>query len=234
MTGAPFVATPFSAPVALRRDFLDLVVKHLPKRRPLRVLDIGCGSGELSCALAEALPDATVLGIDVSRVNIAAARVAAARLPQVRFEAVDYRNFSGRPFDVIVAWGVLHLIPGTSDRLAQQISHGLAAGGVFAATVPDASATNAIVNMGRRVLRACRCGAVDRALMSVARRIHGREFSNAQLQERIAYAYRPALRTSNQMCRALRRTGLQLVLQTPETRISLAQLQQSTIIFAKP
>lgn len=209
-------------------------MKHRPRRGPLRVLDIGCGSGELSCALAEALPDATVLGIDVSSVNIAAARVAAARLPQVRFEAVDYRDFSDGPFDVIVSWGVLHLVPETSDRLAQHISRGLAAGGVFAATVPDASAMNVILNMGRRVLRRCRCGAVDRALMIMARWIHGRKFSDAQLEERIVYAYQPALRTSNQICRALRRTGLQDVLQTPQTRVSLAQLQQSAIIFAKP
>jgi len=50
--------------------FFDLL--HLVTVRPgLKVVDLGCGTGELSRHLADALPDSDVLGLDRSSAMLA-------------------------------------------------------------------------------------------------------------------------------------------------------------------
>jgi SAM-dependent methyltransferase len=68
-----------------------------------RVLDIGCGAGDTSLDLAEAVgPEGSVLGVDISRLllDLAARRAEEAGLT-VRFEAADAQvsDFSGDRFD---------------------------------------------------------------------------------------------------------------------------------------
>ncbi|MEL0209038.1 MAG: class I SAM-dependent methyltransferase [Novosphingobium sp.] len=53
-----------------------------------RIVDIGCGAGELSLAVARARPDADVTGIDISGDLVEAARARAAQ-PNVSFVEVD-------------------------------------------------------------------------------------------------------------------------------------------------
>lgn len=53
------------------------------------VVDIGCGAGELSLALARGRPDAMVTGVDVSADLVAAASARAAGLDNVRFAVAD-------------------------------------------------------------------------------------------------------------------------------------------------
>lgn len=47
------------------RPFFDLVAR-IGNRAPRRVVDLGCGSGELTAVLARRWPDAEVLGLDSS------------------------------------------------------------------------------------------------------------------------------------------------------------------------
>lgn len=54
-----------------------------------RALDVGCGAGELSLALARGHPGAEVVGLDVSEELVAAARGRAANLANVSFELAD-------------------------------------------------------------------------------------------------------------------------------------------------
>jgi SAM-dependent methyltransferase len=75
-----------------------------------RVLDVGCGAGQTSLALAEAVaPRGEVLGADLSQPLLDVARVRAAGLP-VRFEIADAQtsDFGGEPFDAIYSrFGVM-------------------------------------------------------------------------------------------------------------------------------
>lgn len=50
------------------------LVERIGQTRPRRVLDIGCGAGELALAVARAHPQAEVAGVDISPDLIAAAR----------------------------------------------------------------------------------------------------------------------------------------------------------------
>lgn len=74
--------------------------------RPLRAADVGTGSGALAIALARALPDALVAGVDVSAKALAVAAANAARLGcagRAAFVAGDLlAPFTGS-FDLVVA-----------------------------------------------------------------------------------------------------------------------------------
>jgi SAM-dependent methyltransferase len=74
------------------RSFTGLTERLLDRIRPLpgeRVLDIGCGAGELSLAIARARPRAEVVGLDVSANLIAAARMRAGDRTRLRFVEGD-------------------------------------------------------------------------------------------------------------------------------------------------
>lgn len=74
------------------RSFTQLTAELERRLREIefhRALDVGCGAGELSLALARCSPDAQVLGIDISPDLIAAARQRATGLPGVQFELAD-------------------------------------------------------------------------------------------------------------------------------------------------
>jgi SAM-dependent methyltransferase len=72
-------------------------LRVLAARPGEQVLDIGCGTGRTSMALADAVGrTGHVVGVDVSRPMLALAEAAGARVPQLRFIAGDAQTF---PFD---------------------------------------------------------------------------------------------------------------------------------------
>ncbi len=75
---------------------------------PLRILDVGTGSGCIALALAKRLPQAALVAWDVSEAALAIARANAARLgiTTVSFErrdALDAAAWDTAPFDLIVS-----------------------------------------------------------------------------------------------------------------------------------
>jgi SAM-dependent methyltransferase len=102
-----------------------------PFHRP-RILDVGCGAGATSLALAKALPGAEIIGIDLSEPLIAAARERAAGRAGLRFEIADAAAWAPAcaGFDLIVsrhgvmffedpvaAFAHLHALAGAEARL---------------------------------------------------------------------------------------------------------------------
>jgi len=75
-----------------------------PLGRP-RILDIGCGAGATSLALADALADAEITGIDLSEPLVAVARARAGGRPGLRFEVADATAWTpaAAGFDLIVS-----------------------------------------------------------------------------------------------------------------------------------
>jgi SAM-dependent methyltransferase len=74
-------------------------------RAPGRILDIGCGAGATSLALADALGDARITGVDLSPALIAVARERAGDGGRLSFEAGDAAAWSPAEagYDVIVS-----------------------------------------------------------------------------------------------------------------------------------
>ena len=85
---------------------------------PGLVVDLGCGPGELTAALAERWPGAEVIGVDSSPEMIEAAQAmpAPARRGRLSFALGDLRDWRPtRPVDVIVSNAVLQWVPGHLD-----------------------------------------------------------------------------------------------------------------------
>lgn len=74
------------------RSFSHLTERLLQRTRDFsfeKVLDVGCGAGELSLALARGRPDITVTGVDVSPQLVEAARERGSQLANLSFELAD-------------------------------------------------------------------------------------------------------------------------------------------------
>ena len=76
------------------------------KDRPLRIADLGTGTGAILLALLSELPDATGIGTDISAEALQTARDNAARLGfsgRAAFIRCDYASALSGPFDLIVS-----------------------------------------------------------------------------------------------------------------------------------
>ena len=87
-------------------DYGKGLIALLAPKRQERILDLGCGSGELTADI-EKLAD-SVVGIDKSQVMIARAK---AQFPAIRFEVADAVDFEfEKPFDAIFSNATLHWV----------------------------------------------------------------------------------------------------------------------------
>ncbi len=89
-----------------------------------RVLDAGCGTGEISSRLAAMLPRAMVLGVDVLDVHLERARRRHHQLaPRLTFEnrSIFELGLPERSFDLVVCRHVLQSIPYPERALAELV-----------------------------------------------------------------------------------------------------------------
>jgi SAM-dependent methyltransferase len=93
------------------RDATEATLRRAGLVSGMRVLDVGCGGGDVSLIAAELVgPSGFVLGIDRSAEAVMAARrrVEAEKVPQVQFAASEFDEFSADiPFDALIGRFVL-------------------------------------------------------------------------------------------------------------------------------
>jgi ubiquinone/menaquinone biosynthesis C-methylase UbiE len=105
--------------------------------RPVRLLDVGSGTGTLSLAALQRWPDARVDAIDASREMVTATETGAARLPgaAARLRAVtafaDALPYADDTFDAVMSSFVLQLVP-NRFRALREIRRVLRPGGQLA------------------------------------------------------------------------------------------------------
>jgi trans-aconitate 2-methyltransferase len=112
------------------RPFYDLV-RRVAADSPRRVVDLGCGSGELTTALAGRWPSAEVAGIDSSAEMIEQARASAS---SVSFSLGNLSEWEPDA-DVIVSNAALQWVPGHLEVFRRWAS-ALPTGGWLAVQVP--------------------------------------------------------------------------------------------------
>ena len=109
------------------------LVEVLAPQAGERVLDLGCGTGQLSARIAAA--GAEVVGLDQSAEMVAAAR---AQFPSLSFVVGDARDFSfAEPFNAVFSNAVLHWVQPPEAALVC-IAAGLELGGRFVAELGGA------------------------------------------------------------------------------------------------
>ena len=112
--------------------FFDLLA--LVEIRPnLNVVDLGCGTGELTCQLADALPNSNVTGIDSSTQMLE--KAAAFSSSTVHFEQGDQAQLTGE-WDLIFSNAALQWSE-NHPQLIRNLYRRLAAGGQIAVQVPS-------------------------------------------------------------------------------------------------
>jgi 2-polyprenyl-3-methyl-5-hydroxy-6-metoxy-1,4-benzoquinol methylase len=218
----------------------ELVLRHVPRDRAIQMLDVGCGTGSLVFLLARALPAASVVGIDVSAMNIRAAETERAALDEptksrVRFEEADYVARTATAADAVTSDGVLHLIPGDTRELFRKLAADVRPGGVLVIDMPYDCGYNYAFAIVRRCLRLLRSRWLDAVILRLARMVHAKEMSDEGLRERLPYMYLPPQRLAG---RSLRETiapsvGLRLVTRYPMPSTSLSQLKHEVLVFEK-
>ena len=96
-----------------------------------KILDAGCGTGEVASRLADLFPEAHVLAVDILDHHLALARERYARLaPRLRFEHQSIFELSAPDgtFDLTVCRHVLHSIP-QADRVLKELTRVTTPGG---------------------------------------------------------------------------------------------------------
>ncbi len=116
-----------------RQPFFDLLalVRPMPD---MHIVDLGCGTGELTSILHQELKAKETEGIDSSETMLTKARPLAG--DGLRFELGDINIFSARrPYDLVFSNAALHWV---SDHrtLLKRLSSGIAEGGQLAVQVP--------------------------------------------------------------------------------------------------
>jgi len=122
------------------RPFFDLT-SRIAASAPRTVVDLGCGPGGLTAALADRWPGARVLGVDSSPQMVARARAGHEagtpdHRPNLAFAQADAGAWEPEPgTDVVVTNAMLQWIPGHLDLVGRWLE-ALAPDAWFAAQVP--------------------------------------------------------------------------------------------------
>jgi trans-aconitate 2-methyltransferase len=97
---------------ALQDTMAAEVLSVLTLKGNERVLDIGCGNGKTTAAIAERVPQGSVLGVDASADMVAFAKEQwTAGHPNLQFAVADARHLPfKREFDLVISFNALHWI----------------------------------------------------------------------------------------------------------------------------
>lgn len=99
-----------------------------------RVLEVGCGTGATAVRLAPAVARYIAADLSPGMIAIARARPEVAALPQLSFDVAELGAADG-PFDAVLAFNLLHLLPDLPAALAA-MRNGLRPGGLFVSKTP--------------------------------------------------------------------------------------------------
>lgn len=116
------------------RPFFDLL-SALDGISPRTVVDLGCGTGELTAELAKKWPQASVVGVDNSPEMIAKSHPFASE--RLRFETAEMETWSPMaPVDLLFSNAALHWLR-EHERQIERLAGCIASGGTFALQAPN-------------------------------------------------------------------------------------------------
>jgi len=109
------------------------LIERIPPIEVARAVDLGCGTGNSTAAIAKRFPDADLTGVDNSQEMLAKARQ---NLPKANWIEADIAAWlPDEAFDLILSNAALHWVPG-HDELFERILSTLAEGGALGVQMP--------------------------------------------------------------------------------------------------
>ncbi|MDX2127421.1 MAG: class I SAM-dependent methyltransferase [Chloroherpetonaceae bacterium] len=117
-----------------------------------KVLDIGCGTGTATRAIATALPESQVTGVDLSPYMLAAAKMKAKSFNNISFLHANATElpFENESFDAVSASLLFHEMPKSAGELViKEVLRVLKPGGTF--TVFDGAQYNGVAKLGGNI-----------------------------------------------------------------------------------
>lgn len=117
-------------------EMVDALVSALPFEpdRPIRVTDLGCGTGTVAARVLQSFPNASVTCVDIAENMLEMAKDKLSAKPGVRFVQADFNRFEfDGPQDAVVSSLALHHLATDGDKrdFYSKIFDSLSAGGVF-------------------------------------------------------------------------------------------------------
>ncbi len=117
------------------REMLWMILNYIPEDlSPKRIVDLGCGTGNLSEGILMQYPDAKLIGVDLSASILAEAATRLKNYSNISYLNEDFNSleFEENSIDLIVSSIALHhLTDPQKEKLLQKIYSWLTPGGVL-------------------------------------------------------------------------------------------------------
>jgi SAM-dependent methyltransferase len=112
-------------------ELLASIVRRLRHYAPRRILELGCGTGNLTALMAKHLPDTAVTAVDISAELTGEAAVKCDGLPNVEVRIEDMVTAAAQlpsGASVVANYSVHHLVDDDKDRLCAELARSLTPG----------------------------------------------------------------------------------------------------------
>ncbi|MGV8144773.1 MAG: class I SAM-dependent methyltransferase [Methanothermobacter sp.] len=118
------------------KEMITSLIASIPfeNSQPLEVLDLGCGTGNITIAVKKRYPNARVTCLDLAEHMIETAKYKLSQYDDVKFFVGDFSNFQfQKGYDLIISSMALHHLKTDADKIAvyQKIYNALKEGGAF-------------------------------------------------------------------------------------------------------
>jgi SAM-dependent methyltransferase len=103
----------------IKQDIIAEAGEYLKKsKKPLKVTDLGCGSGALLIPLAKAFPEHTFVGLDWDLIPLTMGKIKAMGLKNITFVKGDYMKTSHADMDLILCY----VLKATGEPLGKKLA----------------------------------------------------------------------------------------------------------------
>jgi SAM-dependent methyltransferase len=227
----------FTTRVGSHGPVLNFALASYASETAIRILDIGCGDGDMLFQLAAHYPNAQLVGADLSPANIQIAKERSQALglsERCEFLCGDYLGMPIAPANLIVSNSTLHLIEAPPLDLHRKIARDLVPNGILIASVPYECAYNSLLIFVRRIFRRLRGPLTDRLLEAIGNSLEGGKLSPEMMRERIVYMYIiPSFLAGPTFDRRLAQIGLRRERILPYPHASIAQPKHRVGVYRR-
>lgn len=121
--------------VPFYQEIMDVLISAIPfkENKKIKVIDLGCGTGNITKALKERYPKAEVMCIDLAKNMIELAKAKLRKYNDIEYWCGDIRKFDyNKKYDAIISSLVLHHVDKKEKRrFYRKVFNTLEKGGVF-------------------------------------------------------------------------------------------------------